>query len=74
MFVGHIVVVLLYGAVWLAAFLLPIVLGFTFVRADADRLGQPGWLWALITIPLGWLALLAYLIVRAVTPSRQRAG
>jgi hypothetical protein len=49
------------------------VLGFTFVRADADRLGQPGWLWALITIPLGWLALLAYLIVRAVGPARQRA-
>ena len=74
MFAGHIIVLLLYGMVLLAAFLLPIVLGFTFVRADADRLGQPGWLWALITIPLGWLALLAYLIVRAVGPSHQRAG
>ncbi len=73
MFVGHIFVSLLFGALWLAAFLLPIVLGFTFVRSDADRLGQPGWLWALITIPLGWLALLAYLIVRAVRPSHQRA-
>jgi hypothetical protein len=72
-FGGHIFVSLLLGALWLAAFLLPIALGFTFVRADANRLGQPGWLWALITIPLGWLALLAYLIVRAVTPSRQRA-
>ena len=74
MFAGHIIVLLLYGMALLAAFLLPIVLGFTFVRADADRLGQPGWLWALITIPLGWLALLAYLIVRAVGPSHQRAG
>ena len=71
MFAGHIIVLLLYGMVLLAAFLLPIALGFTFVRADADRLGQPGWLWALLTIPLGWLALLAYLIVRAVGPSHQ---
>lgn len=70
MLAGHIVVLLLYGIALLAAFLLPIVLGFTFVRSDANRLGQPGWLWALITIPLGWLALLAYLIVRAVTPTR----
>lgn len=74
MFVGHILVLALYLLVLLAAFLLPIALGFTLVRADADRLGQPGWLWALITIPLGWLALLAYLIVRALTAPRERIG
>ena len=44
--------------------LLPIVLGFTLVRSDANRIGQPGWLWALLTIPLGWLALLVYAVVR----------
>lgn len=44
---------------------LPWVIGFTFVRVDADRHGQPGWLWAVLTLPLGWLAILGYLIVRA---------
>lgn len=47
--------------------LAPIIVGFTFVRMDADRMGQPGWLWALLTIPLGWMAILGYVIVRAVT-------
>lgn len=50
--------------------ILPIFLGFTFVRQDANRIGQPGWLWAFLTIPLGWIAILAYLVVRAVTPTR----
>ena len=45
---------------------LPWIIGFTFVRADADRRGQPGWLWAVLTLPLGWLAILGYLIVRAL--------
>jgi hypothetical protein len=51
-------------------FLLPIILGFTVVRADARRLGEPGWAWALMTIPLGWLTILAYLVVRALLPRR----
>ena len=51
-------------------FLLPIILGFTVVRADARRLGEPGWIWALMTIPLGWLTILAYIIVRALLPRR----
>lgn len=50
--------------------LLPIILGFTVVRADARRLGEPGWVWALMTIPLGWLTILAYLVVRALLPRR----
>lgn len=44
----------------------PVVFGFTLVRIDANDRGQPGWLWALLTIPFGWLAILAYLITRAV--------
>jgi hypothetical protein len=51
-------------------FLLPIILGFTVVRADARRLGEPGWVWALLTIPLGWLTILAYIVVRALLPRR----
>jgi len=52
----------------LIAFLLPIILGFTVVRADANRLGEQGWVWALLTIPLGWLTILAYVVVRALLP------
>ena len=52
----------------LIVFLLPIILGFTVIRADANRLGEQGWVWALLTIPLGWLAILAYVIVRALLP------
>jgi hypothetical protein len=51
-------------------FLLPIILGFTVVRADARRLGEQGWVWALMTIPLGWLTILAYIVVRALLPRR----
>ncbi len=50
--------------------LLPIILGFTVVRSDANRLGEQGWLWALLTIPLGWLTILAYVVVRALLPRR----
>ncbi len=50
--------------------ILPIALGFTYVRLDANRIGQPGWLWAFLTIPLGWIAILGYLVVRAMTPTR----
>lgn len=48
--------------------LFPWYLGFTWVRVDANRRGQPGWLWAFVTVPLGWLAILAYLVVRSITP------
>ena len=48
--------------------LLPWILGFTFVRADANRHGQPGWLWAVLTLPLGWIAILGYVVVRALLP------
>lgn len=52
---------------------IPIIVGFTWVRTDANRSGQPGILWALLTIPFGWLAVLVYLAIRAIrTPSPQR--
>ena len=48
-------------------FLPPILIGFFWMRRDADRRGQPGLLWALLTIPLSWVAVLVYLVVRAVS-------
>ena len=42
-------------------FVIPWIIGLTYVRRDANRRGQPGWLWALVTFPFGWLAVLAYL-------------
>ncbi|HEU5348682.1 MAG TPA: hypothetical protein VFU63_08730 [Ktedonobacterales bacterium] len=46
----------------------PILIGFLWMRREADTRGQPGLLWALLTIPLNWVAVLAYLVVRAFTP------
>ena len=50
--------------------IIPWVIGFTWVRTDADHHGQPGTLWAVLTLPLGWIAILAYLIVRATMSPR----
>ncbi len=58
---------------FLIGWLIPIIVGFTMVRQDADRLGQPGILWAALTIPFGWLAILAYVIVHAVITQERRA-
>ena len=44
--------------------LLPLAIGFIYVRKDANRLGQTRSLRALLTIPLGWLAVLFYLLAR----------
>ena len=51
---------------------IPIIIGFTYVRADANRRGQPGWLWGVLTIPFGWLAILAYALARAVASAQPR--
>jgi hypothetical protein len=48
--------------------LIPLVIGFVRIRPDADMRGQPGWLWAVLTLPLSWVAILAYLVVRAAVP------
>lgn len=48
-------------------FVPPILIGFLWMRPDADAHGQPGLVWALLTIPLSWIAVLVYVIVRALT-------
>ena len=67
--IGNIIVVVQLVAFALI-FLLPIILGFVVVWPDARRLGEQGWVWALMTIPLGWLTILAYIVVRALLPRR----
>jgi hypothetical protein len=55
--------------VLLALFIVvPWIIALAYVWRDARRWGQPGWLWALIAIFLGWLGILAYLIVRTFAP------
>jgi len=53
--------------------LIPWVIGFAWVLPDANRRGQPGWLWALLTLPFGWLALLVYLAFRTAGGAVPRA-
>src|SRR5215813_4642807 len=48
-------------------------IGLVWIWRDATRRGQPGWLWALLTRPLNWVALLAHVVVRALLPSRTAA-
>lgn len=43
---------------------MPITIGFRYIRPDADRIGQPGIAWALLTIPFSWLGVVFYLVVR----------
>lgn len=45
--------------------LVPWIIGFAWIVPDANRRGQPGWLWGLATLFLGWIAILSYLVVRA---------
>jgi len=52
--------------------IIPIIIGFTSIRGDASHRGQPGWLWGVLTIPFGWLAILAYLVTRALTIAQPR--
>ena len=42
----------------------PWFIGFLWMLPDADKHDQPGLIWALVTIPLGWLAVLVYLSLR----------
>jgi hypothetical protein len=50
----------------LLGFMVPWIIGFTYILPDANRRGQPGLLWALLTLPLGWITVLAYAVVRAL--------
>ena len=68
---GFFLPLLIARLVFFVVFLLiPWIIGLTYIRADANRHGQAGWLWALVTFVLGWIAVLAYLIVRAATGTR----
>ncbi|HEU5438053.1 MAG TPA: hypothetical protein VFU88_02090 [Ktedonobacterales bacterium] len=52
--------------VFLASMLLvPWIIGFAWIVPDANRRGQPGWMWGLAALFLGWIAVLAYLVARA---------
>ena len=44
--------------------LVPLIIALAYIWRDAQRWGQPGWLWALVAIFLSWVGILAYLIVR----------
>lgn len=57
-----------YDLIMLLIVLIPVLIGFLWIRPDADSRGQPGLLWAVLTLPLNWIAVLAYLVVRALTP------
>lgn len=57
-----------YDLIMLFVVLIPILIGFLWIRPDANSRGQPGLLWAILTLPLNWVAVLAYLVVRALTP------
>lgn len=56
-----------------ASVVLPVIIGFFWVRSDADQRGQPGLLWAFLTIPGGWITLVVYLAVRTIVSSRPAA-
>jgi hypothetical protein len=67
--VRDILAVAVIGCVFVVIFLIPIIIGFAYILPDANRRGQPGLLWAVVTIPFNWTAVIAYLIVRAVQRS-----
>jgi hypothetical protein len=56
-------------AYFIFGFIIPIILGFTWIRPDADRSGQPGGLWAVLTIPFGWITVLVYVAIRSLRAS-----
>jgi hypothetical protein len=63
-------VALVYYVFLLGFFLGAPIIGFSYIRNDATQSGQPGWLWALTTIFMSWIAVLAYLVVRALVSAQ----
>lgn len=51
-------------------FVVPVLAGALWIWRDANRRGQPGVIWALLTLPLGWFTVLAYLVVRTLQQPR----
>ncbi len=54
-----------YDIVLIFLTIIPIVVGLFWIAPDAHRRGQPGWLWALLTIPFGWITVVVYAVLRA---------
>lgn len=46
--------------------IIPLIIGIFWMAPDASRRGQPGWLWALLTIPFGWITVMIYAVLRMV--------
>ncbi len=42
------------------------IIGFVYILPEANKNGLPGWLWALSTVFLSWIAVLAFLIVSSL--------
>jgi len=61
-------VIRLVGIVALAQVLAPLMLGALWIYPDAQRRGLRGALWTALTLPLGWFAVIGYLIVRRAKP------
>lgn len=59
-------VIRIVGVVALVQVLAPLMIGALWIYPDAQRRGLPGVLWTALTLPLGWLAVLAYLVARTV--------
>ncbi|MFI5273401.1 MAG: hypothetical protein ACHQ4H_10265 [Ktedonobacterales bacterium] len=58
-------------AIGLLFVIVPWIIGFAWVLPDANRRGQPGLLWAVLTLPLGWIAVLVYLVARTLAAPRR---
>lgn len=56
--------VLILGCTWVFG---PFLVGIYWIGPDADRRGQPGWIWELLTIPFGWITVIVYVALRALT-------
>ncbi len=61
-------IIRIVGVVALVQVLAPLMLGALWIYPDAQRRGLSGTLWTALTLPLGWLAVIAYLVVRSVRP------
>jgi hypothetical protein len=53
-----------YDVVLIFLTIIPFLVGLFWIAPDARRRGKPGWLWALLTIPFGWITVLVYAVLR----------
>jgi hypothetical protein len=69
----HILVLFVSFFPVIVLWIMPWMLAFTWLRRDARRRRLPGLLWALVTLPLGWLGIVGYLIMRSTRNSARAA-